>query len=53
MLYGMYHCSTSTGCNSTDSTYGSHASPNDSRSIEYPICAGSQTSNGSFWMGVR
>ena len=54
MLYGMYHYpSGRTGCNYTDTTYGSHASPYDSRSIDYPICAGTQTDNGSFWMAVR
>jgi hypothetical protein len=53
MLYGMYHYPANPGCNSTSTSYGSHASPWNGRSIEYPICAGSQTSNGSFWMGVR
>ena len=54
MLYGMYHyLSGRTGCNNTETTYGSHASPVDGRSIDYPICAGQQTSNGTFWMGVR
>lgn len=53
MLYGMYHYPGRTGCNSTDTTYGSHASPWDGRSIDYPICAGQQTTDGSFWMGVR
>lgn len=54
MLYGMYHYPASrTGCNSTSTSYGSHASPYDGRSIDYPICNGQQTSNGLFWMGVR
>jgi hypothetical protein len=53
MLYGMYHYVSGGGCNSTDTTYGSHASPWDGRSIYYPICGGSQTSNGSFFIAVR
>jgi hypothetical protein len=56
MLYGMYHypgTNGRAGCNSTDTTYGAHASPYDGRSIEYPICAGLQTTNGNFWMGIR
>jgi hypothetical protein len=53
MLYGMYHYPTSTGCNSTSTTYGTHASGWDSRTIQYPICGGEQTSNGKFWMAVR
>ena len=54
MLYGMYHYPNgSTGCNSTDGSYGTHSSPYDKRDIEYPICAGQQTQNGKFWMGVR
>jgi hypothetical protein len=53
ILYGMYHYTSSTGCNSTDTTYGTHASPWDSRTIQYPICGGSQTSNGTFFIAVR
>ncbi len=53
MLYGMYHYTSGGGCNSTSSTYGSHASPWDGRSIYYPICGGTQTSNGSFFIAVR
>ncbi len=53
MLYGMYHYKSGGGCNSTSTTYGSHASPWDNRSIYYPICGGSQTSNGTFFVAVR
>ena len=53
MLYGMYHYTSGGGCNSTDTTYGSHSSPWDGRSIYYPICGGSQTSNGTFFIAVR
>ncbi len=53
MLFGMYHYVSGGGCNSTSTTYGSHTSPWDGRSIQYPICAGNQTSNGSFFIAVR
>ena len=55
MLWGMYHYTGSrTGCNSTSTTYGSHTSPwRSTQTIDYPICAGSQTTNGKFWIGVR
>ena len=53
MLYGMYHYVGGGGCNSTSTGYGDHASPWDGRSIEYPICGGQQTSNGSFFIAVR
>jgi len=53
MLYGMYHYVGGGGCNSTSTTYGSHTSPWDGRSIEYPICNGQQTSNGEFFIAVR
>jgi hypothetical protein len=53
MLWGMYHYTGGGGCNSTSTTYGSHTSPWRSATVEYPICAGSQTSNGKFWIGVR
>ena len=51
----MYHYTGSrTGCNSTSTTYGSHTSPwRSTQTIDYPICAGSQTTNGKFWIGVR
>ncbi len=53
MLYGNYHYTSGGQCNSTSNIYGTHNSPWDGRSIGYPICGGTQTSNGSFWMGVR
>jgi hypothetical protein len=53
MLYGMYHYTGGSGCNSTSTTYGSHTSAWDSRTLQYPICGGSQTSNGSFYIAVR
>ncbi len=53
ILWGMYHYTNSPGCNATDETYGEHPSPWDSRSIDYPICNLTQTSNGKFWIGVR
>jgi len=53
MLYGMYHYTSTSGCNSTSATYGTHASPWDGRSIDYPICNGQQTSNGEFFIAVR
>jgi len=53
MLFGMYHYTSGGGCNGTSTTYGSHTSTYDTRTIEYPICDGEQTSNGSFWIAVR
>ena len=53
MLFGMYHYTSGTGCNSTSTTYGSHTSAYDTRTVEYPICDGEQTSDGSFWIAVR
>jgi hypothetical protein len=53
MLYGMYHYVSGGGCNGTSTTYGSHTSPWDGRSIDYPICNGQQTSNGTFFIAVR
>lgn len=51
--WGMYHYSGSTGCNSTDPSRGTHTSEWRSNTIQYPICAGEQTTNGKFWIGVR
>jgi hypothetical protein len=34
-------------------SYGTHPSPWDNRAIAYPICNKQQTSNGTFWIGVR
>ena len=56
ILWGMNDYSTrttSTGCNSTDTSRGTHASKWQSKSIYWPICNGSQTTNGKFWIGVR
>ena len=53
ILWGAYHYASSTGCNSTSTTYGNHTSKWRSRTITYPICGGSQTSNGKFWIGLR
>jgi hypothetical protein len=54
MLFGAYHYpSDRSGCSYTDTTYGDHNSPIDKRSIDYPICDGVQTSDGTFWMAVR
>jgi len=40
-------------CETDCSTYGYHLSPWDGLWEVYPICGSSQTSNGSFWIGMR
>jgi hypothetical protein len=51
--WGAYHYASSTGCNSTSTTYGNHTSKWRSRTITYPVCNKLQTSNGKFWIGLR
>jgi hypothetical protein len=54
ITYGMYHYPSTSGCNYTDTTYGTHTSPyNSGRTIEYPLCNGVQTATGEFWFAVR
>lgn len=57
ILWGANHYASSatwtTGCNLTSTSYGNHTSKWRSRSITYPICNRSQTTNGKFWIGVR
>jgi hypothetical protein len=58
IVYGMYHYPSTNpslrdGCNSTSTVAGTHASPYDSRTIQYPLCNGLQTATGEFWIGVR
>jgi hypothetical protein len=56
ILYGMYHYPSTNardGCNYTSTVAGTHASPYDSRTIQYPLCNGLQTATGEFWIAVR
>jgi len=56
IVWGMNHYSTrtsSTACNSTDKSEGTHTSKWQSKTIDWPICEKKQTTNGKFWIGVR
>lgn len=53
MLFGNYHYSNGSQCNSTNNTYGEHISPYRSVNLGYPLCNKLQTNNGKFWIGVR